>query len=304
MGRSFAELKRQSEDLNSKLTSDVKSANSFQKENDERMWYPNVDAAGNGVSVVRFLPPHPDEDEAYIRIWSHGFKGPTGLWYFENSLTTLGQPDPASEYNNKLWNSEIEANKKQASEQKRKTSYYTNVYIVNDALNPENNGTVRIFKFGPTIFEFIKNKMVPEFEDQQPVPVFDLWKGANFRIRIRKDEHGYRKYDRSEWDTPAPLFSDEDKLAEIYDQLHPLQPFKDPKNFKSYDELKERLNRVLGIDIKDNVAPEKGSAREMLTETPPPVLKETPAPRAENVVVEDDDEDLDYFKKLTRNDEE
>lgn len=299
MSRSFAELKRQSEELDKKLVTDVKSADSYQKDVDERLWSPSKDAAGNGSAIIRFLPAHPDEDEAYVRIWSHFFKGPTGRWYVENSLTTLGQPDPCSEYNNKLWATEIEANRKQASAQKRKTNYYANIYVVNDPLKPENNGQVKIFKFGPQIFDFIKNKLVPEFEDQVRVPVFNLWDGANFRLRLRKGEYG-PNYEHSEWDSPAPLFKDEKKMEEVYNQLHRLQPFKDPKNFKSYDELKTKLNQVLGLEGAGNE-----SAREMLTETPPPApIKETPPrQKAEETVIDDDDEDLDFFAKLSRDED-
>lgn len=297
--RSFAELKKSADEFNSKIAESVKTANSYQDDKDPRVWYPAVDAAGNGVSVVRFLPPPPGEDEAFVRTWSHFFKGPGGMWYNELSLTTLGLPDPCSEYNNKLWNTDMEANKKQASAQKRKTNYYTNVHVINDALNPENNGTVKIFKFGPTIYDFIKNKMVPEFSDQTPLPVFDPWAGANFRIRIRKDEHGYRKYDRSEFDLPKPL-GDDAMIEEVWNQQHSLQAFKDPKLFKSYDDLKTRLNRVLGLNT-DSTAQE--SAREQLNETPAPQPhRETPPPAADSIADEEDDDNLNYFSKLARED--
>jgi hypothetical protein len=301
--KSFADLKRNADNLNSKIASDAKASGTSYEDKDDRVWYPAVDAAGNGVSIVRFLPPPPNEDEAYVTTWSHFFKGPTGRWYNELSLTTIGQPDPMSEYNNKLWESGIEANKKQASSQKRKKNFYTNVYVINDSLNPENNGKVKIFKFGPTIFDFIKNKMVPEFEDQEPLPVFDFWKGANFRIRIRKDEHGYRKYDRSEFDMPKPLLDgDEEKLEEIWNSQHSLAQFKDPKLFKSYEDLKSKVNQVLGLNTDGNA---QVSAREAVEHSPPAQARQTVPIQTAAETVDDDEDDgnLDYFTKLAREDD-
>lgn len=299
MALSFADLKKNADALNEKIATDLKNQGGFQEDKDERFWYPAVDKAGNGTSIVRFLPPPEGEDSPFVKLWSHFFKGPTGQWYAENSLTTLGQNDPCSEYNSQLWATEIESNRKQASAQKRKTHYFTNIYIINDTLNPENNGTVRIFKFGTSIFDFIKNKQVPEFADQQPVNVFDFWKGANFRIRIRKDEFGYRKYDRSEFDQAAPLFDDDSKLEEIWKLQYGLQQFIAPDKFKSYDELKRKLDRVLGLGGEANP-----SARERMRNEPTaeiPQQKQAPS-AIEAAAVEEDDDDLDYFKRLSQED--
>jgi hypothetical protein len=212
---------------------------------DDRFWKPTVDKAGNGYAVIRFLPAPSGEEIPWIRMYSHGFQGPTGKWYIENSLTTLNKPDPVGELNSELWNSGIEANKEIARKQKRRLSYISNVLVVKDPSNPENEGKVFLYKYGKKIFDKIKDVMQPTFEDEKPVNPFDLWEGANFKLRIRQVE-GYRNYDKSEFDGNTPLDENEDKLEAIWKQTHSLAAFLDPSNFKSYDELKTKLNTVLG----------------------------------------------------------
>jgi hypothetical protein len=212
---------------------------------DDRFWKPSVDKAGNGQAVLRFLPAPPGEELPWVRVFDHGFQGPTGKWYIENSLTTINKPDPVGELNSELWNSGIEANKEIARKQKRRLSYISNVLVVRDPANPENEGKVFLYKFGKKIFDKVKDVMQPTFEDEKPVNPFDLWEGANFKLRIRQVE-GYRNYDKSEFDGPTPLDENEDKLEAIWKQTNSLAAFLDPSNFKSYDELKAKLNTVLG----------------------------------------------------------
>ncbi len=257
---------------------------------DDRFWRPELDKSGNGMAVVRFLPPPDGEDLPWARTWNHGFQGPGG-WYIENSLTTLGQKDPVSEYNSTLWNSGIEANKEIARKQKRRLTYIANLYIVKDPANPQNEGTIRLYKFGKKIWDKINDLMNPEFEDESPVNPFDLWEGANFKLKIRKVD-GFSNYDKSEFDTPGALDGDDNKMEEIWKQEHSLVEFTDPKNFKTYADLKEKLDRVLGITT--------GTAEK---EQPPfdggqhYVKKEEPTPTA--VTAETDTaEEFSYFAKL------
>lgn len=260
-------------------------------DDDANFWRPEVDKAGNGEAIIRFLPACKDEDVPFVRIWNHGFKGPTGSWYIENSLTTLGKDDPVSEYNTRLWNSGEDDDKKQAREQKRKLTFISNVYIIKDKLNPQNEGKVFKFRYGKTIFDILNAVMNPEFEGDEPVNPFDFWEGANFRLRIKNVE-GYRNYLQSKFDAPSPLFEDDDKMAEVWAQCHSLQELVAPDKFKSYEELKVRLNRVLGLD-----KPVSG------LETKAPASKKT-ATAASQPVVEDDDDDLSTFKKLMTSDED
>jgi len=249
----FARLKKSSSI--EKLTKALENQNKFAR--DERYWEPVVDKAGNGFAVIRFLAaPAVDGDDAadFITMFTHGFKGPTGKWYIENSLTTLGENDPVSEYNTKLWETGIEANKKKASDQKRKLIYVSNILVVKDSANPENEGKVFLFKYGKKIMDKIKDKAGvgtenSEFQDPDDVKfnAFNFWEGANFKLKIRKVE-GYRNYDKSEFETPSALFNGNDtKIEELWRKEYSLKDLLDKKNFKSYDELKKKLDSVLGL---------------------------------------------------------
>ena len=215
---------------------------------DDRFWKPTRDKAGNGYAVIRFLPQKEGEDLPWVRYWDHGFKGPTGLWYIENSLTSINQPDPVSEHNSVLWNSGRDEDKALAREQKRRLHYVSNVLVISDPDNPQNEGKVFLYKFGKKIFDKIMDVMQPQFADETPVNPYDFWEGADFKLKIRKVE-GWVNYDKSEFSSPSSLFDgDEGRLNEVYGQLYALQDFLDPKNYKTYDELKAKLNRVLGVD--------------------------------------------------------
>lgn len=274
---------------------------------DERFWQPEVDKAGNGYAVIRFLPPSKGEEIPFQRVWNHGFQGPTGKWYIENSLTTLGKNDPVSEYNTELWNSGSEANKEQARKQKRKLTYYSNILVVKDPAHPENEGKVFLYKFGKKIFDKIKDMAEPQFEDEKPVNVFDFWTGANFKLKIRNVE-GYRNYDKSEFDSPAPVAESDDEIESIWGKQFVLTEFVDTKNFKTYDELKKKFDMVMGLS---GSMPSAKKAEEVdlqeeydFSEAKSGAVSKKPAEKApaKDVDLDDDDESLSYFAKLANDD--
>ena len=295
---SFANLKRNRSDF-AKLTKAVEQTTQSSEggsKDDNRFWQPEVDKAGNGMAVIRFLPaPQADGDDAlpWVRVFSHGFQGPGG-WLIDNCLTTLNEKCPVCEHNNTLWNSGIEANKDIARKQKRKLSYIANILVISDPANKQNEGQVRLFKFGKKIFDKITEAMNPEFEDEKAVNPFDMWEGANFKLKIRNVE-GYRNYDKSEFAEVSALFDgDDDKLEALWKSEHGLKEFTEKKQFKSYEQLKTRLDKVLGFD---------GSAPAAKTKAVDSVVSSI---KDEDVSMIDksisDDEDLDYFKSLAEQD--
>jgi len=296
---SFATLKKNSKNSLQKLQSEVEKINNPQNNNqknfgeDDRFWKAELDKSGNGYAVIRFLPAPDKEDMAFVRVFNHGFQGPGG-WYIENSLTTLGQKDPLGEYNSVLWNSGVEANKEIARKQKRRLTYFSNIYVVEDKANPQNEGKVFLFRYGKKIFDKISSMANPEFEDESPVDIFNLWEGANFKLKIRKVD-GYSNYDKSEFVTPAPLLDDDSELERVYGECHSLDDFLNPKNFKSYDELKTRLDVVLG-----NTPSPAMSAPSSVDSSEVPFDGGTPMETSSSYREEEvsGDENLDYFKKL------
>jgi hypothetical protein len=223
----------------------IVSPSTNRSDDDERYWKPTRDKVGNGSAEIRFLPRLEGDDLPWVRVYSHAFKGPTGKWYIENSLTTIGQDDPVGKINQDLWNTGLESDKNKARDQKRRTSFIANVYIVNDPANPDNNGTVRLFKFGKKIFDKIMDKAKPAFAEDKSVNVFDLWDGANFKLRVKNVE-GFPNYDQSFFDSQSELLGgDENKLLSVIQKQHPLREFLDPKNFKSFEELSRKVNSVL-----------------------------------------------------------
>jgi hypothetical protein len=279
---------------------------------DDRFWYPNVDKAGNGYAVIRFLPAPGEEDVPFVRVFSHGFKGPGGQWYIEDSLTTIGKNDPVGEMNSRLWNESSDDNspgRKQARAQKRKLGYICNVYIIQDQLNPENNGKVKLFKFGKKIFDKLNEAMNPQFADEEPMNPFCLWTGASFKLKIRNVE-GYRNYDKSEFASPGPMFEDDKEMEAVWKQEHSLKTFVDPSKFKSYEELKTKLHRVLGIDEnsgKSTPAASRAQAANRRSADEDEGLpwqeqkQERAAPARQPAATKpdaDDDDDLAFFKKL------
>ena len=246
---SFADLKKQRKNNFSRLNEELEKlgSNTQQKSyQDDRFWKPELDKSGNGYAVIRFLPACDGENLPWVRIFNHGFQGPGG-WYIENSLTTLNKKDPVSEYNSQLWNSGIEANKELARKQKRRLNYISNILVLEDPKHPENEGSVFLYKYGKKIFDKINDLMNPEFEDENPINPFDFWEGANFKLKIRKVE-GFTNYDKSEFEQPAAMYDGNDqKLEELWKTQYPLNEFLLPENFKTYDELKTRLDKVLQL---------------------------------------------------------
>ena len=287
---SFASLKKSSfQDLLSKAENLNKSE---AKGPDERLWKPEVDKAGNGYAVIRFLPAPDGEDLPWAQVWTHAFQGPGG-WYIENSLTTLGKKDPVSDLNRELWNSGGEGSpqRAQARNQKRKLNYYSNIYVVKDSANPENEGKVFLYRYGKKIFDKIMESMQPAFEDETPVNPFDLWKGADFKLKITKVA-GFWNYDKSEFDAPAVLGDLSDKELEgIWQQEHSLSAYTADDQFKSYEELKERLDRTL----KSTYRPDPETVDEEAT--PEPVVSRTPTAPSNG-----EDDTLSYFAKLASED--
>ena len=267
---------------------------------DERIWKPVMDKTGNGFAIIRFLPAPKGEELPWVKLWNHAFQGPTGQWYIENSLTTISQNDPVSELNSKFWNSGVESDKEIARRQKRKLQYYSNIYVVKDSANPENEGKVFLYRYGKKIFDKIMETMQPAFEDETPVNPFDFWEGANFKLKLRKVD-GYWNYDKSEFEATSALADDDEKLEEIWGKQYSLSEFTAPTNFKSYDELQTRLNTVLSGTTKvGNVTDmQTGSAFDDSPSTTTVVdTKEEPAPTVSVSNTEDDDDTMSYFEKL------
>ena len=291
---SFANLKKASRmgSLTSKLTTEIEKMNKGSTGGaDERLWKLEVDKAGNGYAVIRFLPAPNGEELPWAKVWSHAFQGPGG-WYIENSLTTLGQKDPVSEYNRLLWNSGNDADKDLARKQKRKLSYISNIYVVKDPTNPQNEGKVFLYKFGKKIFDKITAAMQPEFEDEEAIDPFDFWQGANFKLKA-KNVAGYRNYDSSEFAAVSPLLDDDDALEALWKKQYPLVEFTAADQFKAYDVLQQRLDSVLN-STKTRVAPEVADEEaEIKTADPTPV---TASPIVNSK--QDDDDALSYFQRL------
>ena len=277
-----------------KLLSQVQAENAPQEKKsyvDERLWKPELDKSGTGSAVIRFLPAPDGEELPWVKVFKHAFQGPTGKWYIENSLTTIGKNDPVSEHNSALWNTGLETDKETARKQKRKLEYYSNIYVVSDPKHPENNGKVFLFRYGKKIFDKIMAAMQPEFEDETPINPFDFWEGANFKLKIRKVD-GYWNYDKSEFDSVSTLKDNDDALDSIWKTQYSLTDFTAPTNFKSYDELKKRLDDVLSGTVTPTAT---AMMDDDVVETP--TFKSEPEPKIPSVD-EDDDDTMSYFQKL------
>ena len=303
---SFADLKKQSKlgNLTAKLVKEVEKMNTTSGSGDDRVWKLECDKSGNGYAVIRFLPAPNGEDLPFVKLYSHGFQGPGG-WYLENSLTTLGQKDPVSEYNSELWNNGTDAGKELARKQKRKLTYISNIYVVKDPANPANEGKVFLFKYGKKIFDKLTAAMQPEFEDEEAIDPFDFWQGANFKLKA-KNVAGYRNYDSSEFAAAAPLLDDDDAMEAIWKKQYSLAELVAGDQFKTYDELKKRLDYVLGSkgtpryqdpeDLdEDNT---RGSTRELTEDLRTELNNLQPTRRAAAVEEDEDDDALSYFARL------
>lgn len=292
---SFNEFKKKSKTSIDQLVKKLEQDNTKKDYKDDRFWRPELDKAKNGFAIIRFLPAVDGEDIPWAKLYSHAFQGPNGSWYIENSLTTLGKNDPVSEMNSILWKSGSDSDKDLARQRKRKLNYISNVYVVSDPANPQNEGKVFLFKYGVKIFEKIQEAMTPEFKDESPIDPFNLWNGSNFKIKIRS-VGGYVNYDKSEFDSPAPLLEGNDsKLEEIWKKEIPLAEFTNESNFKSYDELKNKLHEILGGDIRGK-APSTIKTAEDVDDIMEKVstLKSKSSPRNND----EDSDALEYFQKL------
>lgn len=308
MTTSFAALKKARTSSFDKLNSQLQKLNNANAPSaSDNYWKLEVDKAGNGYAIIRFLPAPQGEDLPFVRVFDHGFQGPGG-WYIENSLTTIGQDDPVSEYNSQLWNSGIDANKDIARKQKRRLSYHANIYVVKDPANPQNEGKVFLYKFGKKIFDKLNAAMNPEFEDETPINPFDFWEGANFKLKARNGDGGYRTYEPSSFDEPSALLEDDAELERVWESQKSLNEIVDPKNFKSYDELKAKLYKVLGLDGSQHAPTTKAEDDDVEMDFTPkfqersaPALDEAPSPTLSEQSfgsASDDDDDLDFFKNL------
>ena len=294
---SFAKLKKQSKlgSLTQKLVKEVEKMNNTGGQGDDRLWKLEVDKGGNGYAVIRFLPAPDGEDMPWAKLWNHAFQGPTGKWYIENSLTTLTQKDPVSEYNSQLWNSGVESDKEIARKQKRKLQYYSNIYVVSDPKHPETEGKVFLFRYGKKIYDKLMEALQPQFEDETPVNPFDFWEGANFKLKIRKVD-GYWNYDKSEFDSPSKLNEDDSELDKVWKTEYSLKEFTAPSNFKTYDELKNRLD-----DVLSGTQSTTSSAEDV--ELPKTEVDGDDKSYVDNVVKTtstESDDSLDYFQKLAK----
>jgi len=303
---SFADLKKQSKlgSLTAKLVKEVEKMNTTSGSSDDRVWKLDVDKSGNGYAVIRFLPAPNGEDLPFVKLYSHAFQGPGG-WYIENSLTTMGQKDPVSELNSELWNNGTDAGKELARKQKRKLTYVSNIYVVKDPANPANEGKVFLFKYGKKIFDKLTAAMQPEFEDEEAIDPFDFWQGANFKLKA-KNVAGYRNYDSSEFAKSAPLLDDDDAMEAVWKKQFSLAELTAADQFKNYDELKKRLDYVLGTkgtpryqdpeDLdEDNT---RGSVKELDDDLREELSSLKPTRRAAAPVEDEDDDALSYFAKL------
>jgi len=303
----FDTLKKNRSNSLNKLNSQLEKiqSKSYSDPNEGKMWKPTRDKAGNGFAVIRFLPAPAGEDFPFVRIWDHGFQGPTGLWYIENSLTTLDRDDPVSEYNSKLWNSGVEDDKAEARKMKRRLKYVSNVLVVSDPSNPQNEGKVFMYQYGAKIFAKLQELLNPQFEDETAADPFNMWEGANFRLKIQKVA-GYPNYDKSTFDAPSAISDDDSELERIFNEEHSLQELVNPKNFKSYDELKTKFYRVLALDQ----APSTPNTAEEVDDldmssfggnSPEPTLTTMPEAQSNAPSMsmnDDDDDDLSIFKEL------
>jgi hypothetical protein len=303
---SFEALKANREAAMDKLRQAAEST-SDKSYGKDGFWTPTVDKAGNGYAVIRFLPAGAGEDLPWVRYWDHGFKGPTGRWYIESSLTSIGQKDPVSEMNSYLWNTGRDEDKETARARKRRLHHVSNIYVVTDSANPDNEGKVFLYKYGKKIFDKIMDVMQPQFEDETPVNPFDFWGGAEFKLKIRNVE-GYRNYDKSEFSAPSPFLNGDDAaLEKVYNELNSLQEFVDPKNFKSYADLQRKLFEVLGdeaatVGLSVDQTAELNETAEAVVDAPAPVTESVSTAPEVDTSENDDDDALSYFAKLAQQD--
>ena len=293
---SFADFKKRSKNSIADLAEKMEKMDEKKSYKDDRFWRPELDKSSNGYAVIRFLPGTETEHPPWAKYFSHGFQGPGG-WYIENSLTTLGENDPVSEMNSRFWNTGIESDKDIARSRRRKTNYVSNIYIVSDPANPENEGKMFLYRYGQKIYDKIKEATHPEFSDETAINPFHPLDGANFKLKVRKVA-GYINYDKSEFSSPEALFDSEEQIEAIWDKQYALSEFTNASNFKSYDELKERLNKVLGDDIRSSAPVSNKTVEDTKVEDTGSTATESPSDSSDNEA----SDALAYFEKLASDD--
>ena len=299
MSSSFASLKKNRGSLKDKILEETDKLASGGHSEDSRLWKPTADSAGNGTAVIRFLAPPEGEDVPFVRLFEHGFKGPGG-WLFANCPTSIENDCPVCNYNTSMWDTEDKTKQQWVRDNsKRKLSYYANILVVKDPAHPENDGKVFLFKFGQKIFEKIKFAMKPEFDDQDPMNPFDMWEGANFRLRMRNEKKGkseFRSYDDSVFDSVSAISDDDDEIKAVWDQAYSLQEFVDPSQFQSFDELQAQVVRVFKLDT--DVSTGLKIDEDEHQEEEPVAAKEAAPKQSPAVSDDDDDDDLKSFAAL------
>jgi len=296
----------------SNITESIKKETKKNRNNDDDIWKPSMGKDGTGYAVIRFLPGKDVNKTPWVRVYDHGFQGPQGKWYIEKSLTSVGEQDPVSEYNSMLWNTGIESNKDIARKQKRRTNYYSNVLIIKDPANPGNEGQVKTYRFGQKIFDKLMGAMQPEFADETPINPFDLFEGANFRVKL-KMVAGYWNYDASDFENPSALSEEPSKLESVFEAQADVHILIDPSSFGTFDELKGKLDMVLGIDSKPQAQVPAQQAPSSTQSTFSPPTAETSSSESEFSSVfkqpaesetvagaTETDELEDYFKNLAQ----
>lgn len=269
--KTFDQLKKNSNTLSKDLFSKLKQSKEKKSYDDDRFWKAKQDSAGNASAVIRFLPS-PDTDEPFIQLFAHGFQN-NGKFFIHNCPTTKGKTCPVCDSNKQLWNSGLDSDKDIARDRKRRQSFISNILVVNDPANPDNNGKVFLFKYGKKIHEKVLDAMIPEDITESPVDVFNMFEGVNFKLKIKKVA-GYTNFDSSVFDQKVTAICDgkEDLMKQVFASSHSLAAFLADDQFKSHDDLEKELNKVLGnttnrrSTIEDSVESDSGDTNAQLEE--------------------------------------
>ena len=313
MATSLSELRKSRSSMLDKITKDLDSGGK-RNEKDDRFWSLSRDKAGTGSAIIRFLPPVNGDEVPWVKVCSYGFQGPSGKWYINESPSSIGEADPVMEYNAAAYASKDEERIEDAKKRKRRTQFVSNILVVKDPANPENEGKVFLFKYGKKILDMIMSKAKPEFDSEEPIFVWDIDEGCNFKIRI-KNVAGYPNYDSSEWAGISALADSDDEIQAVLDKCHKLAEFLDPARFKSYETLKKEFDRAMGVgESAGTSAPRTAEAkskaalddeggefdleREVAKAAQPARKVESKPAKAAST---DDDDDLDAFAKMLEN---
>lgn len=257
MSTYLEKLRKKSSENFDKLKSDVEKLSSGGRQADDRFWNLTVDKSGNGMAVLRFLPPKDGENRAFIKKYTHFFRGENSKFLAEVCPTTIGLECPICQENGRIWKAHPEDEaRKLIKDKKRKLEYCSNVLVLQDRANPENEGKVFLYRYGAKIFEKITQTIKPDFDDEVSFDPFNIFDGANFVLKA-KTKDDYRNYDSSYFDKQSELYDgDEEKLGEVLENIYSLEAMIDPKLIKSYEELEQQFARVTdtkGKPVRKNV---------------------------------------------------